>query len=406
MQQDIAKPDAVPRIAGDVRIARFRTLADGTERWRISVDGLRRFLTDQPTAHRVLALTVKSDAERRISDEEAYRRYSAAYPAAESAACFVAWCEQHMQSLEALAQVHTAHSMRWRFTLLNSRTCERLARTLTPLFKPVAVYAAWGLAALAMLAYLLYAPAAQGGSAWIASLIALIGVFIHQLGHVTGCVRHGARQQGIGVGLYWIWPAFFADVRGSWVLPATGRVQVSMGGLYFQSIYVAALSVFTWATGNADTAIAIQVSFLLMATTLNPVFKYDGYWILSDVFDITNLHSRISAHLHTMLSTRGRACVERDRLRPTLVAIAFSALAVAYLGYIAHVLGPAGIATCKSILTDWHLAVASTSHEAARNWTHTGLAALELLIIGLAFLMLGAQSLRAMLRVANTGSHA
>lgn len=399
MERDVAKPDLAPRIAGDVRIARFRTSQDGAERWRVSIDGLRHFLTDAATAHRILALAVESCSNPGITYVDAYRRYAAMQPSPEPPACFTAWCERNKQDLEALAQTYASHSMRWRFTILSGAACARLARPLTSLFRTTVIYATWGLAALVVLAYLLYAPVARSGSPWAASLITLAGIFLHELGHITGCVCHGARQQGIGLGLYWIWPAFFADVRGSWVLAPEQRMHVSMGGLYFQSIYVAMLALLAWLADSANAALAMQMSFLLMATTLNPVLKYDGYWILSDFFDITNLHIRIADQLRVMLRTRGYAHIARGRIHLAVGAIAFSVAAVAYLGYLAYVLSKAGIATLNYAVTSWHLTTAGAGPDVAMGWIHTGSAVLELAIIIFALLMLGAQSLRATLRI-------
>jgi len=319
-----------PDVAGDVTIARFSG-RDSDEKWLVSVNH-SHFLTSRSNAEKIAALA-NGGADR--SYDDAYRAYcnAAADPGAKEH--FIDWCERHRQRLEGLADTPDTHALRYRRLLLSRPACERVAAWLGWLFRPPVFATVW-IAALALVVFrmLHHGTHVSSGNYWLAAGLALFGVLLHEFGHVTACVRHGARQGGIGVGLYWIWPAFYADVRGGWVLGHGARAVISLGGLYFQSIYLAALCAIELMAGRATVSMAISISMLLMFTTLNPVFKYDGYWIFSDLLNVTNLHARISGHLRALLvsdrATRaGLLCTQM-----TGVSVAFAVLAAGYISYL------------------------------------------------------------------------
>lgn len=116
------------------------------------------------------------------------------------------------------------------------------------------------------------------------------------------------------------------------------RAVVSLGGLYFQSIYLATICTVDLVTGNGTLSIAIGISILLMLTTLNPVFKYDGYWLLSDLLNVTNLHTRIGSHLQALLASDGMARRRLLRTRMTGVAVGFALVATAYILYLLDIM--------------------------------------------------------------------
>ena len=320
-----------PRIAGDVAIARF-SCQEASEKWLVSV-GHSHFLTDRSTAEKVLVLGASEAAGRTYS--EVYDAYRKAVSEPEVIEHFIGWCEKNRTQLEGLAGAVDTHELRCRHLLLSASACDRIAARLDWLFRPSVFAMVWIAAFVLMVIRTIHRDLhTSPGNFWLAAGLALFGIFLHEFGHITACVRHGARQGGIGIGLYWIWPAFYADVRGGWVLGHIERALVSLGGLYFQSIYLATICAVELATGDGTLSIAISISTLLMLTTLNPVFKYDGYWILSDLLNVTNLHTRIGSHLQALLASDK---VMRGRLlhtRMTGVAVGFALVAIAYVLYL------------------------------------------------------------------------
>jgi putative peptide zinc metalloprotease protein len=128
---------------------------------------------------------------------------------------------------------------------------------------------------------------------FIAFVLFLMGVLFHELGHVTACVKYGIPQGGIGFGFYWGFPVFYADVRATWRLNPQKRAIVAAGGIYFQSVFLAVLLLAYSVTNSATYAAASLATIYNILSTLNPILKYDGYWILSDLLGLENLHTRL-----------------------------------------------------------------------------------------------------------------
>jgi hypothetical protein len=127
----------------------------------------------------------------------------------------------------------------------------------------------------------------------IAVALFLSGVLFHELGHITACVKYGIPHGGIGFGFYWGFPVFYADVRATWRLSPKKRAIVAAGGIYFQSVFLACLLLAYSVTNSAVYAAASLATIYNILSTLNPILKYDGYWILSDLLCLENLHTRL-----------------------------------------------------------------------------------------------------------------
>lgn len=395
-----------PEVTGDVDIARFSSSTE-RERWRVSIDGVVHFLTDRATAQRIHALSLS--VRPNDSYEHAYARYLAiagvdADADGESLAEFTAWCKTHFDTIEGLTTLPDGHALRLRLLILPKNICHHLAQPLTAMFSPAAALVAMTFSLWGVCNFLLHSPTQSGGSFLAAVCLALLGVLVHEVGHITGCVRNTGFQGGIGIGIYWIWPAFYADVRGSWSLPPTQRLQVSLGGLYFQSIFAACLGLASVIAEDATLAMATRITFLLMATTINPVMKYDGYWILSDLLNVTNLHTRVANHLRTMLT--GKQSGRRKLLcsRWTAASLLFALVALGYMAYIVSELARTWSLALSNVPELWASAIRShqgaSAMDVATTYGHFAWAIFQLLLIGMALTILGFRSFSATLGIA------
>lgn len=177
----------------------------------------------------------------------------------------------------------------------------------------------------------------QGASIIGAAALTLLGVGIHELGHLSACRRYRAEHGGIGIGLYWFIPAFYADVNGAWMLARRERAVVDLAGMYFQCLYLLVVTAVHVLQPSATLLMTLWWSHFLLLNTLNPVLKYDGYWLLSDLSGSHNLHRHIRENARLCWRRLRRAADAHWPSRRELVLLlAFAVLAFLYFGYVIH----------------------------------------------------------------------
>ena len=144
---------------------------------------------------------------------------------------------------------------------------------------------------------------------WLRILaISLLLKFVHESAHAMACVRYGGRLGPAGIVLLMFIPLPFIDVTQCWALPQRRqRVLIAAAGMMAE-LLIAALAVFVFAVSHSpivqrDAAtcfwMASIVTFLFNA---NPLMRFDGYFILTDVFNLPNLGSHGSQYLQYALN--------------------------------------------------------------------------------------------------------
>ncbi len=120
----------------------------------------------------------------------------------------------------------------------------------------------------------------------------LLSSLFHELGHASACKFFGLRHGGIGFGLYLNFPVLYTDVTEVWTLNRGKRMVVNIAGVYFQSIWLIVLLLVFFVTGYDTPRYLILMMNFGFLMTLNPFFKFDGYWMMSDLLGVPNLRSR------------------------------------------------------------------------------------------------------------------
>lgn len=126
-------------------------------------------------------------------------------------------------------------------------------------------------------------------SFWVGYGLFIISLIAHELGHASACARYGAQPGDIGFTIYWIYPALYSDVSVAWRLKRWQRVVVDLGGLFFQLVMAAGYSAAYWLTGWEAARVAVFMILFSTAFSLNPILKFDGYWVVADALGVTNL---------------------------------------------------------------------------------------------------------------------
>ncbi len=86
-----------------------------------------------------------------------------------------------------------------------------------------------------------------------------------------------------------IYPAFYSDVTDAWRLRRWQRVIVDLSGMYFQLVIGAAYAIAWQCSGWRPFRMAIYGILASGLINLNPILRFDGYWVLCDLLGVTNL---------------------------------------------------------------------------------------------------------------------
>ena len=122
-------------------------------------------------------------------------------------------------------------------------------------------------------------------------ILGISGVF-HELGHSSACAHYDASPGEIGIGLYLRFPVLYSDVTDAWKLPRRQRAMVDFGGIYFQLIFLPLLFILYLVTSSSVFLYAILFNYGSALFNLNPIFRFDGYWLFSDIAGVPNLRKR------------------------------------------------------------------------------------------------------------------
>ncbi|MFT4637095.1 MAG: putative peptide zinc metalloprotease protein [Verrucomicrobiales bacterium] len=143
---------------------------------------------------------------------------------------------------------------------------------------------------------------APGNLGWLYLSIIVIKV-IHEFGHAYACKRYGGEVHVMGVMLLIFTPIPYVDATSSWGFRSRWqRMLVGAAGMIVE-IFVAAIATMIWyktAPGVLHT-VCFNVMFIASVSTLlfniNPLLRFDGYYMLSDLVEIPNLHQRSANQL-------------------------------------------------------------------------------------------------------------
>jgi hypothetical protein len=196
------------------------------------------------------------------------------------------------------------------------------------------------------------------------------------------------------MGFYVMWPAFFTNVTDTYQLGRAGRVRTDLGGVYFNAIFVLALTAAYRTTGFAVLASAIMLTHAEIVQQLVPSLRFDGYFILADLIGVPDLFRRIGPTLRGLIPGQPRDARVQDLKRPArLILTAWVTLIVPLLGTeltLVVLNGPALVRTlARSLVAGRQAAVAQFGRAeiAAGLVTVISMVLLVLPMAGLAYIL-------------------
>lgn len=137
---------------------------------------------------------------------------------------------------------------------------------------------------------------------FIAYALAIIVIkIIHELGHAYTAKYYGVHVPTIGVAFIVLWPVLYCDITDGWKLQdRRERLFISMAGVIVETV-LGGLATLAWAFSSPGI---LQSVFFIIASVswvstllinLNPALRFDGYYVLCDLWGVDNLQSRAFA---------------------------------------------------------------------------------------------------------------
>lgn len=121
---------------------------------------------------------------------------------------------------------------------------------------------------------------------------------LHEFGHGLSCKVLGGECHELGVMILVLTPCLYCNVSDSWMLPSKWkRAAIGVAGVFVECTLAAICTWIWWFTKeNMLHYICLNVMFLSSVSTIifniNPLLRYDGYYILSDILEIPNLRQK------------------------------------------------------------------------------------------------------------------
>ncbi|MCA9239196.1 MAG: biotin/lipoyl-binding protein [Planctomycetales bacterium] len=136
---------------------------------------------------------------------------------------------------------------------------------------------------------------------------------LHEFGHGLSCKHFGGECHEMGVMLLVLTPCLYCNVSDSWMLPNRWhRAAIGAAGMYVEVVLASICTFIWWFTDPNSTLnqVCLNVMFVSSVSTImfnaNPLLRYDGYYILSDLMEVPNLRQKAQTILTRKL---GELCL-------------------------------------------------------------------------------------------------
>jgi putative peptide zinc metalloprotease protein len=123
---------------------------------------------------------------------------------------------------------------------------------------------------------------------------------LHEFGHGYFCRKYGGEVPEMGIMLLILNPLPYVDASSSWAFREKGkRALVAAAGMIVE-VALASIAALVWANTGEGLAHTVAYNVVIIASVgtlvfnLNPLLRFDGYHIASDLLEIPNLQGRAS----------------------------------------------------------------------------------------------------------------
>lgn len=132
----------------------------------------------------------------------------------------------------------------------------------------------------------------------------------HEFGHAFAVKRFGGEVHTMGIMLLIFNPIPYVDASDSWMFRSKWhRSLVGMSGVIFE-LFIASIALIVWIHTGEGTLHSVAYNVILISSVstlvfnLNPLLKFDGYYIFADLIDQPNLHQHSRNHLKDLFEKK------------------------------------------------------------------------------------------------------
>jgi putative peptide zinc metalloprotease protein len=130
---------------------------------------------------------------------------------------------------------------------------------------------------------------------------------VHEFFHAIACKHFGGRVGSSGIAFILFAPVAYVDVTSAWTFRSKWhRIWTSAAGMYVEFAF-AAVAAIVWSSTTSPFVENVCHSVIMAAsvTTLlfngNPLMRFDGYYIITDLLEIQNLYGIAREHVRSKM---------------------------------------------------------------------------------------------------------
>ncbi len=134
---------------------------------------------------------------------------------------------------------------------------------------------------------------------------------LHEFGHATTCCHFGGEVHEMGFALLCFTPCGYVDASDAWMMRRQRhKIYTTIAGI-FTELILACIAAHLWLILPDGLGRSVAFNAMLVASintlvfNINPLMRFDGYYVLCDVLEIPNLRTKAisfcSYHLQRLL---------------------------------------------------------------------------------------------------------
>lgn len=222
-------------------------------------------------------------------------------------------------------------------------------------------------------------------------MIALGAIALHECAHGLTCKYYGGDVHEIGVLLLCFQPCMYCNVNDAWMFDNTRhKIYVAAVGVWAELV-LSAIAVFVWLLVDTAHPVGFVAFTLVLVSTasslfmnVNPLMKFDGYYILSDVLEMPNLRENsigwfswnLKKHVFRLDVEPPSRPTRREKkvyflygmLVVTYLTVMLSGIAVLLHGAVADTLGTLGLIAYLWLVVKMARAITGSWTNTLKEW--------------------------------------